>query len=349
MIAKLWKLIQKQWFLTVLVILIFLGMWLGGKYPPGEPESPLAWVGSSALSRWTTAIVLLLMSVTLDSGRFKQSLRYPLPVLWASVVNFVAIPLLGFCFRDLQLTRDFQVGLMVACCVPCTLAAASVWTRKGGGNDAVSLLVTLITNSSCFLVTPLWLAWLTKAETSLDVGKMIEQLVYSVLIPVLAGQLLRQIPPLTAFTTRHKTLLSAMAQCLIEVMVFTAACQAGGYLRMNGEAPDVGSVALVWGSAIVIHLLAMGIGAWGAKVMGFARPDQIAVIFASSQKTLPIGILLANSEVFQQQGLVFTLFPMLMYHASQLFIDTVVADRLSRGTPVPQSPTQATDEAILQE
>ena len=35
-----------------------------------------------------------------------------------------------------------QIGLMIAVSTPCTLAGASVWTRKAGGNDAVSLLTT---------------------------------------------------------------------------------------------------------------------------------------------------------------------------------------------------------------
>ena len=54
------------------------------------------------------------------------------------------------------------------------------------------------------------------------------------------------------------------------------------------------------------------------------------------QKTLPIGIYLATDEsifgnpgLLEGQGVPFAVFPMLMYHAWQLFIDTAIADRLA--------------------
>ena len=55
------------------------------------------------------------------------------------------------------LRGDLAVGLLVAAAAPCTLASAAVWTRRAGGNDAVALMVTIGTNLTCFVVTPLWL------------------------------------------------------------------------------------------------------------------------------------------------------------------------------------------------
>ena len=63
----------------------------------------------------------------------------------------------------LQLAPDFSFGLMIAASAPSTMAAASVWTRRAKGNDAVSLLVTILTNGFCFLVTPAWLVLATAA------------------------------------------------------------------------------------------------------------------------------------------------------------------------------------------
>ena len=46
--------------------------------------------------------------------------------------------------------------LVIAAAVPSTVASAAVWTRRAGGNEIVALIVTVVTNSLCFLVTPLW-------------------------------------------------------------------------------------------------------------------------------------------------------------------------------------------------
>jgi sodium/bile acid cotransporter 7 len=86
-----------------------------------------------------------------------------------------------------------------------------------------------------------------------------------------------------------------------------------------------------------VHLVAMAFGFLGGHVFGFSEANRAAVVFASSQKTLPIGVLIATAAnmlgnpnlLGPGEGIPFAVFPMLMYHASQLFIDTVVADTLA--------------------
>lgn len=84
--------------------------------------------------------------------------------------------------------------------------------------------------------------------------------------------------------------------------------------------------AVVWICCIGLHLSGMLI-AWGLSgLLKFETADRRACAIAGSQKTLPIGILIS-----QATGLPFSLLPMLMYHASQLFIDTWIADRMKSG------------------
>ena len=69
-------------------------------------------------------------------------------------------------------------------------------------------------------------------------------------------------------------------------------------------------------------------GGLAGGVLRLGEADRRACVIAGSQKTLPIGIL-----VSQATGLPFSLLPMLMFHTSQLFVDTWVADRLRRRSP----------------
>jgi sodium/bile acid cotransporter 7 len=331
--------LQKRWFLVALAVLIPAGIFWGMQYPPETPATPSteSWLVRFKLSQVITAVVLLLMAFSLDSRHLTAAVRSPGPVLWASLVNYGGIPLLAWGLSGLQQTRDFQIGLMIAGTVPCTLAAASVWTRKAKGNDAVSLMVTLFTNTICFVATPFWLNLTIGQGITLDTVDMIFRLLFVVLLPTLAGQALRQIPRLGAFATRQKTPIGVVAQSLILVLVFLAAFRAGKQLGGEGPHPSLVSVALVWGSCIALHLAAMAIGWMGSGMMGFSRENRAAIVFASSQKTLPIGVLIATAAnmlgnpdlLGPGQGIPFAVFPMLMYHASQLFIDTVVADALA--------------------
>ena len=340
--------LRKRWFLLALLVLIPAGMWLGAVVDWQQlaaglgGAAPLAGRTVDLLPRISTVIVLFLMAFSLDSRQLVAAFRSPGPVLWASFVNLAMVPLAAWALVGLQHPPDFQVGLMIAASVPCTLAAASVWTRKAGGNDAVSLMVTLSTNAACFAVTPFWLKLTTGSAVQFDTADMMLRLVQAVLVPTALGQVVRQVPAAARFATRHKTPIGVAAQVLILVIVFLAACKAGVQLSGFEDVPSLAGIGGVWVSCILLHVAALLVAAAGARLLGFTREDRIAVAFAASQKTLPIGVLLATDPAMfgnPELGVPFAVFPMLMYHASQLFIDTAVADRMAAvGGTAPVSP-----------
>ncbi len=327
------EILKKRWFLISLAVLIPGGLAIGSQFTASQLESVKAFFHP----RVVIAVVLLLMAFSLDSRQLKDSFRSPGPVLWASAVNYALIPLFGLMLMPLQRPADFQFGLMIVAAVPCTMAAASVWTRRAGGNDAVSLWVTIATNGSCFLVTPFWLNMKTARVAQLDVREMIFRLLLVVLLPTLAGQAIRLLRVARKLAVRHKASIGATAQACMLTIVFGAACEAGTRLNGMGDRPSLLAVVIVWGSCIAIHLAAMGIGMAGGRLFGFSRRDIVAVAFAGSQKTLPIAVLLATDETMfgnpdllgSGRGVPFAVFPILMYHTSQMFIDTVIADRLA--------------------
>lgn len=320
---------QRHWFLIGLLTLLPAAVVLGMSDPP-------QWMiqGTHSLpTSWCTAAILFLMSVTLDSGRLVDSLKRPLPVITAGVVNQVVLPLACLPLLAFQKSDDLRVGLLIAASVPCTMAAASVWTRRAGGNDAVSLLVTLTTNGLCFLVTPFWLAigarWFhtAAADGSLQAGDMVVRLVMAALIPAGAGQLLRRRASWSKSIDANKSVFSTTAQAIILTLVFVSAFKGGLKFQSDDMSSNLrhAEFAVVWFCCIGLHLFAMLV-AWAVTgTLGLEESDRRACVIAGSQKTLPIGIL-----VSQATGLPFSLLPMLMFHTSQLFIDTWIADRLKR-------------------
>jgi sodium/bile acid cotransporter 7 len=349
---------RQHWFLTTLALLILSGLSVGGLGygPVVEPYADLL------KPRWITAAVLFLMSFSLDSSRLWGAFRSPGPVLLAFALNYGLIPVLGWLLMRFQQSPDLRFGLMIAATVPCTTAAASVMTRKGGGNDAVSLLVTLSTNLLCFFLTPLWLRWTTATTVDFEIESMMWELVQAVLAPTLLGQALRLAGPLRDFATRYKTEISTAAQVLIEVMVFSAALKAGVKLQqlqvppgppvvsgelttpldsgdttaVIAESVTLTGVLVVLASVAGIHLAVLAVGWFTSRALGIARPEATAVAFAGSQKTLPIGLYVASHAVAAPYP--FAIFPMLLYHTSQLFLDTAIASRLKPPDPPPPAP-----------
>ena len=201
----------------------------------------------------------------------------------------------------------------------------------------MSLLVTLLTNGLCFLVTPIWLSvgtsWFETADASsaLPFAEMVKRLVIAALIPATFGQFLRLNHRAKIVVDGNKPWFSNLAQAIILTLVFVSAFRGGLGFENQGLSENLRhkEFAIVWACCIGLHIAAMAIAAVVGRFMKFDEADRRACLFASSQKTLPIGIL-----VSQATGLPFSLLPMLMFHTSQLFIDTWVADRLKR-QPLP--------------
>ncbi|HET6423435.1 MAG TPA: bile acid:sodium symporter [Planctomycetaceae bacterium] len=313
----------RQWFLCALAVMLAGGLIAGCYLPAVFVEQFLDAIHPAG----TTAVVLFLMSFSLDTSRLRDTLRDPPAVLWGAVVNMGLTPLIAWPLAILQARPDFSLGLMVAAISPCTLATASVFTRRAGGNDAISLLVTLLTNCACVVVSPLWLGVILSENSSLDLTGIMSKLGACVLLPTLLGQLAQWPPAGQALSRRHRGVINFVSQCLVLLLVLIAAMRGGLMLRDQPSSPAV--FALVWlcGSCIAVHAASLAIGWVGARALRAPLADTIAVAFAGSQKTLPIALFIATQPVITQQDVPLITFPLLAFHAGQLLLDAMLADR----------------------
>lgn len=309
--------LKRHWFLILLCIVMLVGI-LGW-----QPLRPLI---DHFPKNSVVAGVLFLMALPLRIDAIYNTLRRPAAALLAVGVNMGVLPLLAWAVSPL-LGDDLATGLIVAAVVPCTLASAAVWTRLAGGNDAVSLLVTVITNLFCFALTPAWLALLVgQGGESIDFGEMSLKLIVLVVLPLVLAQVLRVFPPVAQAADAHKPRLSILAQLGLLSIVLLGAIHCGEQLdridlKLSGL---LGQILLMMLLAAAIHLAAWFIGFWSAGRFGIGKAEQLAVAFAGSQKTLMVGLAVA----LEFSGL--AVLPMLAYHFLQLVLDTLLAQRFGK-------------------
>ncbi len=311
--------LKRRWFLLLLCFVLVVGM---------SAAEQLEGFAKAIPKDWVIAAVLFAMSLSLRTDAIVLVLRRPGPAVLAVVVNMLVLPLIALPASQL-LNDDLAIGLIIASAVPCTLASASVWTRLAGGNDAVSMLVTVITNLTCFVVTPAWLLLLEDQRgESIDLKAMAARLFAIVILPMCLAQLMRVLPAVRRSVDSVKLELSTLAQIGVLVMVFIGAVFSGLQIAALDEELSALTfqLCLMIFLAAAIHLIAWRIGYSTAGAIGFARADQLAVAFAGSQKTLMVGLAIA----IEYSGL--AILPMLAYHVLQLLIDTLLADRCRAGT-----------------
>jgi sodium/bile acid cotransporter 7 len=237
------------------------------------------------------------------------------------------VPVLGWAGGRLLPHPDLRVGLLICASVPCTLASAVLWTRLAGGNEAVALLVVLLTTGLSWLVTTAWLALGTGTEVAVDTPAMMQGLVLVVLVPVALGQLGRAVPALARAADRQRVLLGVVSRLLIVSIVFKAAVDVGEKLGGRFASLPPGGLLGAAGLCLGIHLIALTTGFWSSGWLGCGRASRIAVAFACSQKTLPVSLYLF--EAYFKDAHPLAVVPLVCYHFGQLLVDTFIADGLA--------------------
>ena len=303
----------RRWFLLGLIASIVLGFscWKSLSFLPRVVDTtPLV------------AGVIFCMAAPLDAAGMWSGLRRPKAVIIAVFVNFVLLPPAAWACAGLlsPMTRN---GLIVCGCIPSTLASAAVLTRRAGGKDSIALLVMMITNLSCFVVTPAWLQTLTGATVKINFVEIAWHLVLIVVVPVVAAQTLRGASrPWGRWASKQKIAFGVVAQLGLLFVVLLGAIKGGAAIYGEGASAiptrDWVAMPLV---VVALHVAALGVAVWLARLFRLPRDEQPAVAFSGSQKTLMVGLDLAV-DFFPTAPIL----PLILYHVGQLLLDSFVAD-----------------------
>ena len=315
--------LKKQWFLVALVGCLASGFLLADLFQWMKDWKWITWI--------IAAIVMFLMAWPLEFGQLRRTMSRPLGPILASSISLILIPLMAWPVAG-YLGPLLGPGLLVAAATPSTLATGAVWTRRAGGDDSVAIMVTLITNSVCFLVTPLWVYFLTGTTIpSAQLTGTIFKLLFFVVLPIVVAQLARTNRATADWVVAKKSLLSTMALIGILCIVFIGAINTGALISNSKEALFTWQqVIMAVIAVIVIHVTTFWLAIRLAAMFRLPRGEQIAVGFSGSQKTLMIGLSTSIS-------LGFSIIPMIAYHSFQLIIGAVFADRIRSNASADQN------------
>lgn len=271
--------------------------------------------------------------------------------------TFVVFPLLGLAARGLEpvfLTHSLYTGLLFLTLVPSTIQSSIAFTSMARGNVSAAICAGSFSSLVGIVVTPLLAATLlgsTGGGFSLD---SLLGIVLQLLVPFLAGQLLRRCGVKRgrakrveqggggrregAFVTRHKKVLGLVDRGSILLVVYTAFSEG----MVEGIWHQVSPARLAGLLAVEAVLLAVMLALtwYGGKALRFNREDRIAIQFAGSKKSLAAGLPMA-SVLFGAHAALAVL-PLMLFHQMQLMVCAVIAKRRSHD-PV----TDAADDSAV--
>ena len=114
---------------------------------------------------------------------------------------------------------------------------------------------------------------------------------------------------------------------LVVYSAFSAATVEGLYRHL-----PLSQLAGVLVCCAVLLAIVMSLLTWLSRRLGFAREDEIAIVFCGSKKTLASGVPMAQI-LFAGQPLGLLVLPLMLFHQMQLMVCASLAKRYARTAP----------------
>ena len=239
--------------------------------------------------------------------------------------TFLLFPLLGLALHAMLpglLTPTLWLGILFVCALPSTVQSSIAFTSIGRGNVAAAVCSATASNLLGIAVTPLLVGLLLSRRGGGVSQHAVLDIVLQLLLPFLLGQLLQRW--IGDWARRHRRLLSFTDRGSILIVVYTAFSEAVVQGIWGKLSPIM--LALVLLVDAVLLALVLLATRYGARLLGFSREDEIAIVFCGSKKTLASGVPMAG-VLFPPATVGMVVLPLMVFHQIQLFVCAVMARR----------------------
>jgi sodium/bile acid cotransporter 7 len=215
-------------------------------------------------------------------------------------------------------------GLVFLGCLPSTIQSSIGFTVIARGDVAAAVASASASNLLGIVVTPILVGLLLHAKGAISAGSA-WSIALQLLAPFVAGQVLRQW--IGAWVADHAKLVQIIDRGSILLVVYTAFSGA----VVEGVWSQIGALDLVRLLVICGVLLGAVLATtlFTARALRFSKPDEIAIVFCGSKKSLASGVPMAG-VLFPAATAGLALLPLMLFHQIQLMACAVIAQRYAQ-------------------
>src|SRR4051812_16254752 len=238
--------------------------------------------------------------------------------------TFIAFPLLGLALQPVSgtlIAPPLYVGLLFLCTLPSTVQASVIFTSVAGGNVAAALCSASLSSIVGMALTPLLMGLLLQAHGESSLNGVVS-IALQVLLPFVAGQAVQRW--LEPWMKRNQKTVRRIDLGSILLMIY-GAISAATLSGMWHLLAVTSFIVLVLIDGVLLAAM-LSFTTFAARRLGFAREDEIAIAFCGTQKSLIMGIPMANA-LFAGSTLGFVVLPMIVYHQMQFMACAALARR----------------------
>ncbi|KZV24239.1 hypothetical protein F511_01721 [Dorcoceras hygrometricum] len=283
------------------------------------------------LSKVSTFGIFLISGLTLHDVEIRDAVEAWQVGLFGVVSILFLSPILSKIILQLRLQpQEFVTGIAMFTCMPTTLSSGVALTRLAGGNSALALAMTLISNLLGIFIIPFSITKFIASGIGVSVpsGKLLRSLVLTLFLPLILGKISRDFSKGVAdFADRNRQILAIISAILLGLVPWMQVSKSRSLLLM--VKPESFLVAVVLG--VLLHgmlfvfnasvIQAFSLVSNGKSI--FAKKENAsALLLVTSQKTLPVLVAVVEQlgGSLGEAGLL--VLPCVAAHLNQIIIDS---------------------------
>jgi sodium/bile acid cotransporter 7 len=293
---------------------------------PGMKDSPVPLI---EISTYAVSLIFFFYGLRLSPDKLRAGLANWKLHTMVHLSTFVLFPLLALAFRPLFRGEDHELmwlAIFFLTALPSTVSSSVVMVSIAGGNIPAAIFNASISSLMGVFITPLWMGVVLDTNSGhYDIMSVVGKLSLQVLLPVALGILMNR--KWGWFAEKYKKYIRYFDQSSILLIVYTSFCESfGEHLFSEFRAKDIVFLGL---GMLALFFAVYFLLTFFCRLLGFSKEDEVTAVFCGSKKSLIQGAVMSK-VLFSGASAGVMLLPIMIYHALQLIMASIIAQRMAR-------------------
>jgi sodium/bile acid cotransporter 7 len=237
-------------------------------------------------------------------------------------------------FHPLVSTQQGQtlwLSFFFLAALPSTVSSSVVMVAMAKGNMPAAIFNASISGLIGIVITPLWMGlFLTSENADFNLGATYLKLIFGILFPVLLGLLLQKY--WGKYALKFQQQLSTFDKSVILLIIFKSFAES--FEKKVFSSVQITDLLLLTLAVGILFYLVFFLIGYVAKKLKFSKEDSITAQFCGTKKSLVHGTIFSKILFPSAYPLGLILLPLMLFHAFQIFIISIIATKLAKRNTV---------------
>jgi solute carrier family 10 (sodium/bile acid cotransporter), member 7 len=313
-----------DWFIFAIGVMMALAYF----WPePGIYEGPFS---LSKIATYGVSLIFFFYGLKLNPEQLMSGLKnwkLHIVIQLSTFLLFPCIVLIFYPMFEGTESEKLWLGTFYMAALPSTVSSSVVMVSIAGGNLPAAIFNASISSLAGIFITPLWMGiFIASGSADLDMAGVFGKLILQVLVPVILGLILHKWWGNIAIKYRQR--LKLFDQAVILTIIYTSF--SGSFARGMFTGIETIDLLLLGAVLLLIFFLVFGIMQFLSYILKLNREDRITTIFCGSKKSLVHGTVMSKILFPDANVVGIMLLPIMIYHAMQLIISSVLARSMAK-------------------